>query len=115
MCATLAGTMRSPLTGIVFALELTHDIQALPTLLLAAVVAHAFTVLVMKRSILTEKIARRGYHITREYGVDPLDRISIGDVMSKDVATIPAGAPVKELIEAYFFKAGGRKHQSYPV
>lgn len=115
MSAVLAGTMRSPLTGIVFALELTHDINALPALLIAAVMAHAFTVLVMKRSILTEKIARRGFHVSREYSVDPLERISVSEVMSKDVISVPANVPIRELIEAYFFKAGGKKHQSYPV
>ena len=26
----------------------------------------------LRRSILTEKIARRGLHVNREYGVDPL-------------------------------------------
>ena len=45
-------------------------------------VAYGFTVLVMKRSILTEKVARRGYHISREYAVDPLERLSVGEVMS---------------------------------
>ena len=60
MGAILGGTMRSPLTGIVFALELTHDINVLLPLLVAAVIAHGFTVLVLKRSILTEKVARRG-------------------------------------------------------
>src|SRR5205823_9556280 len=78
MAAVLGGTMRSPLTGIIFALELTHDINVLPALLIAAVVAHGFTVLVMKRSILTEKVARRGYHISREYSVDPLELVSVG-------------------------------------
>ena len=58
MAAVLGGTMRSPLTGVIFALELTHDINALPALLIASVVAYGFTVLVMKRSILTEKVAR---------------------------------------------------------
>ena len=66
----MGGTMRSPLTGTIFALELTHDVNALPALLIASVVAHGFTVLVMKRSILTEKVARRGYHVSREYSVD---------------------------------------------
>src|SRR5262249_31475549 len=79
MAAALAGTMRSPLTGVLFALELTNDINALPALLIASVVAHAFTVLVMKRSILTEKVARRGYHVSREYTVDPLEMLSVGD------------------------------------
>jgi CBS domain-containing protein len=115
MTAVLGGTMRSPLTGIVFALELTGDVACLPALLIAAVVAHAFTVLCMKRSILTEKVARRGFHISREYSVDPLERHCVGDVMSRDVVTVPAAAPVTELVDAYFAAPDGRKHQSYPV
>ena len=90
MAAALGGTMRSPLTSVIFALELTHDINALPALLIASTVAHGFTVLVMKRSILTEKVARRGYHISREYSVDPLERLSVGEVMTTDVVTVPA-------------------------
>lgn len=62
MGAILGGTMRSPLTGILFAVELTHDFGVLLPLTIAAVTAHGFTVLVLKRSILTEKVARRGYH-----------------------------------------------------
>ena len=115
MTATLGGTMRSPLTGIIFALELTGDFQCLPALLIAAVMAHGFTVLCMRRSILTEKVARRGFHVAREYSVDPLERHSVADVMSRNVVTIPASAPVKELVETYFFAPDGRKHQSYPV
>jgi H+/Cl- antiporter ClcA len=115
MTAVLGGTMRCPLTGIIFALELTDDVQCLPALLIAAVMAHAFTVLCMKRSILTEKVARRGFHISRQYSVDPLERHSVGDVMSHDVITIPATAPVKELVQEYFFAPDGRRHQGYPV
>jgi len=44
----------------------------LPGLLVACVAADAVTVLLMKRSILTEKVARRGYHVTREYIANPL-------------------------------------------
>src|SRR5262249_56672860 len=72
MGAILGGTMRSPLTGIVFALELTHDENMMLPLLIAVTIAHGFTVLVMRRSILTEKIARRGFHLSREYAIDPL-------------------------------------------
>src|SRR6185369_10579277 len=115
MAAVMGGTMRSPLTGTVFALELTHDVNALPALLIAAVVAHGFTVLVMKRSILTEKVARRGYHVSREYSVDPLERLSVGEVMTPEVVTVPASLPVKELLRDYFLAGRGRKHQGYPV
>jgi H+/Cl- antiporter ClcA len=115
MAAVLGGTMRSPLTGAVFALELTHDIHALPVLLVASVVAYAFTVLLMKRSILTEKIARRGYHVSREYSVDPLERLLVEEVMTKEVVTVPASLPVEELLRQYFLGAGRRPHQAYPV
>ena len=64
MGAILAGTMRAPFTAILFALELTHDINVLLPLLVAAMLAHATTVLLLKRSILTEKVARRGFHLT---------------------------------------------------
>jgi H+/Cl- antiporter ClcA len=63
MGAILGGTMRSPFTGVIFALELTHDVNMLLPLLLAVTIAHAFTVLTLRRSILTEKVARRGYHL----------------------------------------------------
>jgi H+/Cl- antiporter ClcA/CBS domain-containing protein len=80
MAAILGGTMRSPFTGIIFTLELTHDINALLPLLVACVIAHGFTVLTLKRSILTEKVARRGYHLSREYAVDPLEILFVREV-----------------------------------
>ena len=115
MAAIMGGTMRSPLTGTIFALELTQDVATLPALLTASIVAHAFTVLMMKRSILTEKVARRGYHVSREYSVDPLERIDVGDVMTKDVVTIPAALSAKELLTKYFQGQSELKHQGYPV
>ena len=115
MAATMGGTMRSPLTGIIFAMELTHDINALPALLIASVLAHGLTVLVMKRSILTEKVARRGYHITREYSIDPLERLSVGEVMTSDVVTVPASLRLADLVRDFFLTPGPRKHPAYPV
>ena len=98
MAAMMGGTMRSPLTAIVFTLELTHDLNALPVLLVGAVAAHLVTVLLLKRSILTEKIARRGHHLVREYSVDPFEIHRVGEVMDRDVPTIPADMTVSELM-----------------
>ena len=69
----------------------------------------------MKRSILTEKVARRGYHINYEYSVDPLEVVSVREVMTADVVTIPAKTPVKEVLRDYFLGGGGKGHQAYPV
>jgi H+/Cl- antiporter ClcA len=81
MGAILGGTMRVPMTAVIFAIELTHDVNVMLPLLLAATVAHAFTVLTLRRSILTEKISRRGYHLSREYAMDPLEIIFAHEVM----------------------------------
>jgi hypothetical protein len=81
MGAILGGTMRSPFTGMIFAVEITHDWDALLPLAIAVSVAHAFTVLALRRSILTEKVARRGFHITREYAIDPLEVLFVSEVM----------------------------------
>jgi H+/Cl- antiporter ClcA len=97
MAAMMGGTMRSPLTAMIFAIELTHDFNVLPALLVGCVVAHAVTVLVMRRSILTEKVARRGYHLTREYSVDPFALVRVGEIMDTDRLAIPATMRIAEL------------------
>jgi CIC family chloride channel protein len=97
MAAMMGGTMRSPLTSMIFTLELTHDLNILPALLISCIAAHALTVLMLRRSILTEKVARRGFHVTREYSVDPLAVLRVGEVMDENVATIPAKMKVTEL------------------
>jgi CIC family chloride channel protein len=90
MGAILGGTMRSPLTGVVFAFELTHDVSSLLPLLIAVSCAHAVTVLVLKRSILTEKVSRRGFHLTCEYQTDPLEILFVREVMDTQVPALSA-------------------------
>ncbi|HEY3988917.1 MAG TPA: chloride channel protein [Acidobacteriaceae bacterium] len=85
MGAMLAGALGSPLTAIVFSIELTHALPTLLPLVVACIAAYTITSLIMPRSILTEKLGRRGHHLTREYGVDPLEMVSVEDAMT-DVA-----------------------------
>ena len=115
MGAILGGTMRSPLTGVVFALELTHDINMLLPLLVAVTIAHGFTVLALRRSILTEKIARRGYHLSREYATDPLEILFVREVMRTSVAALPAEASVQSLRRAVRGDSPRLRQQLYPV
>jgi H+/Cl- antiporter ClcA/predicted transcriptional regulator len=113
MAATLGATLGAPLTAIVFAFGLTHDSNALLPLLTATLIAHGFSTVVMRRSIMTEKIARRGYHIYREYGVDPLERHYVDEVMTAPVESIDAGMTVGETLKTYF---GARQlRRAYPV
>ena len=97
MAAMMGGTMRSPLTAMVFTLELTHDLNVLPGLMVGCIAAHAVTVLMLRRSILTEKIARRGFHVTREYGIDPLAALRVEEVMDRNAPVISADLKVSKL------------------
>ena len=98
MGAMLGGVMRSPFTGVIFTLELTRDVNFMPPLLLAALVADFVTVFTMRRSILTEKVARRGVHVSREYQVDVLEQIPIERVMQRDFETVRRDTPIREFL-----------------
>ncbi|HSY69907.1 MAG TPA: chloride channel protein [Edaphobacter sp.] len=82
MSSMLAGSLGVPLTAILFSLEVTHCLPALLPLTMGCISAYLVTALLMPRSILTEKLSRRGYHLTREYGVDPLELVIVSELMS---------------------------------
>ena len=97
MAAIMGGTMRSPLTAMVFAVELTRDFNLFPALLISTVAALGVTVLLMRRSILTEKLARRGHHITREYSIDPFELARVQEVMDHELPAVPSTMKLSEL------------------
>lgn len=113
MAATMGGTMRAPLTATFFAVELTGNTHMLVPLIAACAAAHAVTVLLMKRSILTEKIARRGHHLVREYRVDPFALTRVREVMTSQVESVPAAMTLHGA--AAFLTAPETRHPSFPV
>jgi H+/Cl- antiporter ClcA/CBS domain-containing protein len=115
MAAMMGGTMRSPLTATVFAVELTHDFGALLPLAVGCIVAHATTVLLMRRSILTEKVARRGHHVMREYVVDPFETMRVADIMAQPVDTLPGSMTVEDAVVFFTAADAPVRHKSYPV
>ena len=96
LAGVLGGVMRSPFTGVVFSLELTHQWGAVLPLLIGAMTAYGVSVLLLKRSVLTEKIARRGYHLSREYDVDPLEIMFVSEVMTTDVVEFDHAVPISK-------------------
>jgi chloride channel protein, CIC family len=113
MAATMGGTMRSPLTATFFAVELTGNTHVLLPLIAACATAHAVTVLLMRRSILTEKVARRGHHLVREYRVDPFALTRVREVMTAAVETVPATMTLHGA--AAFLTSPRATHPSFPV
>lgn len=113
MSATMGGTMRSPLTATFFAVELTGNTHLLLPLLAACVTAHVVTVLAMRRSILTEKVARRGHHLSREYRVDPFTLTRAQDVMTMRVETLPDSMTLHQA--ATLMTKPETRHPGFPV
>ncbi len=99
LAAVVGGVMRSPLTGVVFAMELTHQWDAVMPLVVASTVAFLLSVLVLKRSVLTEKVARKGTHLTREYSVDPLEVFLVAEIMPRSFLCFRSGASLQGALE----------------
>jgi chloride channel protein, CIC family len=99
MAAMMGGAMRAPFAAMLFALEITHDLNVLPGLLVGCIAAEVVTVLLLRRSILTEKVARRGYHIAYEYSVDPLESVRVEEVMDQNAPTVLETLTIGELSE----------------
>jgi CIC family chloride channel protein len=115
MAAILGGTMRSPLTAVIFAVELTHNVNVLLPLLIAVVVAHGFTVLILRRSILTEKISRRGLHLTREYSIDPLEILRVREAMRTKFVALTPEMSVVQAARAVSQAGGSPIQRLYPI
>jgi chloride channel protein, CIC family len=115
MAAVFGGATRTPLTSIIFGLELTHDTTALLPLLIASVVSDLVSIGLLKHSIMTEKIARRGVAVGHEYELDALSMHTVSQVMTNEVHTVPLSLPLPRLLDQVYGSGGRKRHQGYPV
>ena len=69
--------------------------------------------LLLRRSILTEKVARRGHHLLREYRVDPFALATVSEVMTREVQTLPANMTLEQTLA--FLADPATRHPSFPV
>ncbi|HET9811317.1 MAG TPA: chloride channel protein [Sphingomicrobium sp.] len=112
MAGIMSGAMRAPLTGALFAVELTGRFESLPLTIAASAAAYAVSVLLMRRSILTEKIARRGRHVLQEFSIDPLEFMQAQQVMTRSPKTLAGDRSVANVVKFFEDEAN---HRSYPV
>ena len=113
MAGVLGGVMHAPLMAAAFAFGITGDGSAILPLLTTTIISYACTVMLMRRSILTEKIARRGRHVWREMGVDPLERSNVEEWMSTKIQSIPANMRVADALAGPF--GSEQIHRAFPV
>ncbi len=98
--ATMSAALRVPMTAIVFTVEETHDWSMLLPLLVGCMISYGVSTLLLKRSILTEKVARRGFHLSAEYAVDPLELLYVREVMKTKITALPELMHLKEVAHA---------------
>jgi len=111
MAALFGASTRATFTAIVFLFELTADYQIILPLMLAAVVADIVAAALLKESLMTEKLARRGLKVRTEFSVDVLGTTLVRDVMTTAVETLPATATVGDARR----KIAAGRHSAYPV
>jgi CIC family chloride channel protein len=111
MAATFGASTRATFTSIVFLFELTRDYQVIVPLMLAAVVADLIAAALMRETLMTEKLARRGLRVQTEYEVDVLRTTSVREVMTREVQTLPADATVGDARR----KILAGPHSAYPL
>jgi H+/Cl- antiporter ClcA/CBS domain-containing protein len=115
MAAMFAGASRALLTSVVFAFEATRQPIGLLPLLGGCTAAFLVSSLLMKSSIMTEKIARRGARVPDEYQADFLARVLVRDCASRDVVTLDAEDRV-DAVRAWLRARGpGTRHTGFPV
>jgi H+/Cl- antiporter ClcA len=99
MGAVFGAAARAPFTFIIFAFEITRDYNAVLPLMLVGVIATAVARLLSRRSIMTEKLARRGLHVEQEYETDVFQHLPVEEVMDRDPVVIPQDMKLAALAE----------------
>lgn len=115
MAAMFAGASRALLASVVFAFEATRQPIGLLPLLGGCSAAFLVSSLLMKSSIMTEKIARRGARVPDEYQADFLDQVLVRDCASRDVVTLDANDRVGAVRTWLRERGPGTRHTGFPV
>ena len=115
MAAIFAGASRAFLTSVVFAFETTHQVHGLLPLLGACAAAYLVSGLMMRNTIMTEKIARRGVRVPSDYSADYLDQIRVGDACSRQVVSLRDSQKLSEVRAWLGTKTSAYTHQGFPV
>jgi CBS domain-containing protein len=115
MAAIFAGASRAMLASVVFAFETTLQPLALLPLLGGCAASYLLSCVLMRNTIMTEKIVRRGIRVPSEYASDFLDQVMVKDVASTKVIAIPARQSVAN-VRAFLTSAGkDASHQGFPL
>jgi H+/Cl- antiporter ClcA len=115
MATMFGASSRAFLASLMFAFESTLQVHSLLPLLAGSVTAYAVSAMLMRNTIMTEKIVRRGVHVPNEYVSDFLAYATVGAYASKPVTTLD-GERSAESVAAWLDSGEpGAGHQGFPV
>ncbi len=109
MAAMFTGASRALLASVVFAFETTRQPLALLPLLAGCTGAYLISLLRMRHTIMTERLARRGVPVITEYSVDYLSQVFAGDRATRKVVSLPADRTLEET-RAWLVERRGKCH-----
>jgi H+/Cl- antiporter ClcA/CBS domain-containing protein len=115
MAALFAGASRALLASVVFAFETTLQPMGLLPLLGGCTASYLVSCLLMKNTIMTEKIERRGVRVPAEYSADFLEQVAVRDVAAQPVVTLNATQDLAEVRQWLARHSSASHHQGYPV
>ena len=115
MASIFAGASHALLASVVFAFETTRQPMGLLPLLAGCSTAYLVSLLLMRSSIMTEKLARRGTPVRTEYTADFLDRVSVSDAATRDVITLNENMALTDVIDWLSTRGPGTTHQGFPI
>ncbi|HUJ15744.1 MAG TPA: chloride channel protein [Thermoanaerobaculia bacterium] len=109
MAAMFAGASRALLASVVFAFETTLQPLGLLPLLGGCTAGYLVSAMLMRNTIMTEKLARRGVRVPSEYAADYLERVRVADGCSRNVVTLRDDQTVDEVLDIT------STHQGFPI
>ena len=115
MASIFAGASHALLASVVFAFETTRQPMGLLPLIAGCSTAYLVSLLLMRSSIMTEKLARRGTPVRTEYTADFLDRVSVSDAATRDVITLNENMALTDVIDWLSTRGPGTTHQGFPI
>jgi CBS domain-containing protein len=115
MAAIFAGASRALLASVVFAFETTRQPMGLLPLLDACTFAYLVSCLLMKNTIMTEKLVRRGQRVPNEYAADFLETVLVRDAMARTPVTLAADDTLEKVRPWLSSQERAATHQGFPV
>jgi H+/Cl- antiporter ClcA/predicted transcriptional regulator len=115
MASIFAGASRALLASAVFAFETTLQPMGLLPLLGGCTASFLVSSLLMRNTIMTEKIARRGVRVPAEYEADFLEQVVVQDVALRDVVSLRTTQKVDDVRAWLQSGQKGSTHQGFPI